>query len=98
MKHESEYMKQRREQMIFGKVIAPKKAVAIPKKSAKRIDEEKEYKKIVEEMLKAIYEQKRSDQWTREGGRFIPNPSTWLNQKRWQDELLPKEDQHEWLR
>ena len=25
----------------------------------------------------------------REGGRFIPNPSTWINQGRWDDEPLP---------
>lgn len=26
------------------------------------------------------------DQWQKENGRFIPNPSTWLNQRRWEDE------------
>ena len=28
-----------------------------------------------------------SDQWQREGGQFIPHPATWLNQKRWDDDL-----------
>lgn len=41
----------------------------------------------VESLLHAISEQKRSAQWSREGGRFIPNPATWLNQGRWEDEL-----------
>lgn len=27
------------------------------------------------------------DQWTKDQGRFIPNPATWLNQKRFEDEL-----------
>lgn len=30
---------------------------------------------------------KQSDQWTREDGRFIPNPATWINQGRWDDEI-----------
>jgi hypothetical protein len=41
----------------------------------------------VEDLLAALERQKRSDQWTRDGGRYIPNPSTWLNQGRWEDEL-----------
>jgi len=37
-------------------------------------------------MLTAIGAQKVSLQWLREDGRFIPNPATWLNQGRWDDE------------
>lgn len=39
-----------------------------------------------ERIMIALESQKRSDQWQREGGRFIPNPLTWLNQGRWDDE------------
>ena len=35
----------------------------------------------------AVAKQSQSEQWCREGGRFIPNPSTWLNQGRWDDEV-----------
>lgn len=38
-------------------------------------------------MLKAITEQKCSDQWSRDNGQFIPHPATWLNQRRWEDEV-----------
>jgi hypothetical protein len=38
------------------------------------------------EVLSALEAQKRSDQWTRDGGQFIPNPSTWINQRRWEDD------------
>jgi len=38
-------------------------------------------------MLSALEQQKKSEQWQKERGRFIPNPSTWLNQERWDDEL-----------
>lgn len=37
------------------------------------------------EVLKSIEVQKRSEQWQKDGGQFIPNPATWLNQKRWED-------------
>lgn len=29
---------------------------------------------------------KKSPQWTKDGGRFIPHPTTWINQERWYDE------------
>ena len=37
-------------------------------------------------LLSALEQQKQSDQWKRDGGRYIPYPATWLNQKRWEDE------------
>lgn len=42
---------------------------------------------LLDRMLAAIAQQKQSDQWTRDGGAYIPHPSTWLTQERWQDEL-----------
>lgn len=41
---------------------------------------------LFERIMTALEWQKQSEQWTREGGRFIPNPTTWLNQGRWDDE------------
>lgn len=40
-------------------------------------------------LIDAVEKQKRSEQWTKENGRYIPNPATWLNQGRWEDELQP---------
>lgn len=40
----------------------------------------------VNTLIEAVERQKTWDRWTKEGGKFIPNPSTWLNQKRWEDE------------
>jgi hypothetical protein len=37
-------------------------------------------------MVDAIARQSQSAQWQKEGGRFIPMPTTWLNQRRWEDE------------
>lgn len=37
-------------------------------------------------ILTAIGKAKLTDQWQRENGRYIPNPKTWLNEGRWDDE------------
>ena len=42
---------------------------------------------LFERIMQAVAIAKNSEQWNREGGRFIPNPSTWINQGRWDDEL-----------
>lgn len=36
-------------------------------------------------VLSAIEVQRKSEQWTKDAGQFIPNPATWINQKRWLD-------------
>ena len=41
---------------------------------------------LLQQILNAIKQQSTSDQWTKDNGQFIPYPSTWLNQQRWEDE------------
>jgi hypothetical protein len=41
---------------------------------------------VLARMLEAIAEQRNTTQWIRDAGQFIPHPSTWLNEGRWQDE------------
>lgn len=43
--------------------------------------------KLRERMMQALDRQRRSEQWQRDGGKFVPNPATWLNGARWDDEL-----------
>ncbi len=38
---------------------------------------------LLDRMLRAIETQRQSDTWLR---GYIPNPATWLNQRRWEDE------------
>lgn len=40
-------------------------------------------------IMESLERFKRCDQWTREGGKFVPFASTWLNQRRWEDETTP---------
>ena len=41
----------------------------------------------VPEVMASLAKQKTSEQWTKDNGQFIPNPATWINQRRWEDEL-----------
>lgn len=40
-----------------------------------------------EKIMQAVNAQKRSEQWRRDNGRYIPNPATWLNGGQWDNEL-----------
>jgi hypothetical protein len=44
---------------------------------------------LLETMIRAVEVQKESDQWTRDGGQYIPHPSTWIHQRRWEDDVKP---------
>lgn len=72
---------------------------AYPKKKDKK-SAEKAFKKIApdEELLKtmlnAIEEQKKSAEWQKENGQYIPHPATWLNGRRWEDILEIETNQH----
>ena len=43
---------------------------------------------LCQTMSAALERDKRSEQWRRDGGEFIPHPSTWLNNRRWEDESV----------
>lgn len=38
-------------------------------------------------IINAVKAQSQWSQWTKDNGQFIPHPATWINGKRWQDEL-----------
>lgn len=39
-------------------------------------------------ILAGLRKQIASEQWRRDGGQFIPHPTTWLNGRRWEDEAV----------
>ena len=58
---------------------------AAEKSFAKCVGKDRETQQaILDQMLKALEWQKRTDQW--QEAEFIPHPATWLNQQRWKDE------------
>lgn len=42
---------------------------------------------LFEKIMRAVDIQKRSDDWTKNNGRFIPYPATWLNGGYWENEI-----------
>jgi hypothetical protein len=63
-------------------------------------DAKKAFAKVkapVSVLITAVNTQKQSQQWLRNDGQYIPNPATWLNQGRWEDELPTKEGRLDWI-
>jgi hypothetical protein len=66
---------------------------AYPKKVNRKeaITAFKKVKISLDIIIAAIENQKNSDQWKKDKGKFIPYPSTWLNKERWLDEEIDDE-------
>lgn len=60
---------------------------AYPKKVGKGAAESswKKHRPPLGLVLDAIKRVSSSDQWRKDGGQYVPNPATWLNQRRWED-------------
>ena len=64
---------------------------AYPRKVGKG-DARRAWKKIrpdpelCKRMIETLKKMARCEQWTRDGGQFIPHPATWLNREGWEDE------------
>ena len=65
---------------------------AYPKKRDKQRAEKAFAKAIsktdLETMLQALYTQKQSMDWQKDGGQYIPLATTWLRGCRWEDQIL----------
>lgn len=65
---------------------------AYPRKAA-RADAQKAWKKLnpnpdlLVSIMAALKSQSQSADWQKDGGKFIPYPATWLNGRRWEDEV-----------
>lgn len=68
---------------------------AYPKKTAKptalkAFEKIAPGRELANKILLSLEQQKQSAQWARDAGQYIPYPATWLNQRRWEDELKPE--------
>jgi hypothetical protein len=68
----------------FWKSYPKKKA----KGAARKAFEKGKCADKIEVIVKAIEQQRQSDQWRKDRGQFIPHPATWLNREQWEDELV----------
>lgn len=65
-------------------------------KKVKKQDVKKWFKKnkpsneLFSSMMNSLEQFRASKDWQKDGGQFIPYPSTWLNQKRWEDEDIER--------
>jgi len=67
----------------FYSAYPKKKSKSEAEKSFAKINPDKE---LFDKIMDSLEEQKLSHDWQKENGTFVPNPSTWLNNKRWEDE------------
>lgn len=58
-----------------------------PKEARKAWDRLKPDAALQARILAAVEAQKRTEQWRKEGGQFIPYPATWLNAGEWDNEI-----------
>lgn len=68
---------------------------AYPKKvakgtAAKAFKKAKVDESLLQDILKALEWQRETKQWKAEGGQYIPNPATYINGRRWEDEQEEK--------
>lgn len=68
---------------LFWAAYPTKKGKAAAFKAWRRLHPSEQ---LTELILDALLTQAAWPEWQREQGRFIPNPATWLNQGRWDDE------------
>jgi hypothetical protein len=47
---------------------------------------------LVDIILAAVKRQKLSTDWTKDGGKYVPHPTNWLEDRRWEDEPAEAED------
>ena len=60
----------------------------VGKDYAKTCWKKKKGKPAIEVIVAAVEKWKADQRWKDDGGRYIPNPATWINQGRWEDELM----------
>lgn len=59
----------------------------------KWFEKKKPDSELFDAIISSLEKFKESPQWTKDNGKFIPHPSTWLNQERWEDEIEEVKEQ-----
>lgn len=71
----------------FWQCYPRKVAKGEARKAWRQIDPDDE---LTERICSALDLARQTEQWRREGGRFIPHPATWLRREGWEDQLEPE--------
>lgn len=75
----------------FWKLYPNKKGKAAAEKAWAKL---KVDQPLFDLIAKGLGRQCVSPSWTKDNGQFIPHPATWLNGKRWEDEVSPPSNVH----
>ena len=70
---------------LFWKAYPYKKSIGQAEKAWKKINPDEG---LLTTMLSKIEKAKKSKEWLKDNGEYIPHPATWLNAKVWEDEDL----------
>jgi len=68
----------------FWKLYPRKESKAAAKKAWKKLNPDQALFNLI---ANALEYRSQTKEWIAEGGRYIPHPATWLNGRRWEDEL-----------
>ena len=68
----------------FWSIYPKKKSKDKALKAFKSIDPDEE---LLQAMITSIVQAKKSEDWAKDKGKWIPFPATWLNGRRWEDEI-----------
>jgi len=71
--------------LVYPRKVGKEKCKRWFASKSRKVDSE-----LVGKMLNAIRKQKKQKQW--QDKQFIPHPYTWLNQGRWEDEVVEEDD------
>ena len=69
---------------LFWSAYPNKKSKKEAEVKFKRIDFKKH---TFESIMSSLEKQKQSQDWIKNGGQYVPMPTTWINQERWADEV-----------
>jgi len=85
---------------IFWKAYPKKKSKGQAEKAFRKIKPDEQ---LLATMLATIERAKKSADWLKESGKYIPYPATWLNARGWEDEISEEarneeeREPHQWL-
>ena len=51
---------------------------------------------LTQQIVSAVNDRKKTKDWLKDGGQYIPLPATFLNNRRWEDEVVGKNVEDEW--
>lgn len=71
---------------LFWQEYPRKAAKAVALKAWQKLNPSPE---LVERILAHVRDHKRSQDWIKDGGQFVPYPATFLNGRRWEDDIPP---------